>query len=239
MKSVKQKKVSSSLSDSHANLSVLGAFGVAEDAITEFMGDLKIDGLTAKRVYNAVWVFAKTKIKFLKNIEWNQEYSLTCFLSKISNVTIHIDVGLKNSGGELCVYSRTELCALDLITHRIRKVSTVGVNAEITTEEPLLEMPFAKIEAENLPVAEQVTVRYTDIDYAVHTNNKQYVRFLLDTYTVRELDRSSIREMDIVYVNQSYEGDRLTIRKGNSENRDSFLIQKEDQTIVKCEILRG
>jgi len=238
MNLMKQGKVSSSLTDFQPNISVFGAYRIMEDAITDFMGDLKIDGLTAKREYNAIWVFAKTRIKFFKKVAWGSEYTVTCFLSKISNVTIDIDVGIKDTAGELCIYSRTELCALDLGTGRIRRVSTVGVGESWRAETPLTDITFTKIEAENLPEVDRVMVKYSDIDYAVHTNNKQYVRFILDTYTVREMGNFSIREMEMVYVNQSHEGDSLTVHKGNCDGKDLFVIKKGDQIIAKSEILR-
>lgn len=239
MELIKHQKVSSSLTDYNANLSVLGALQIMEDAITEFMGDLKIDGLTAKREYNAVWVFSKTKIEFLKSILWNSEYTLTCFISKISNVTIDIDVGIKNSDDELCVYSRTELCALDMSNGRIRKVSTVGVDDSFQAHAPLAELVFEKIDAEDLPAAEEVKIGFTSIDYAVHTNNKEYVRFMLNTYTVDEMRSFPIREMQIAYANQSFEGDVLTVHKGRCDGKDLFVIRKNDKPVVKCEILRG
>ncbi len=238
MKLIKQQKVSSSQTDFNANLSVLGTFQIAEDAITEFMGDLKIDGLTAKREYNAVWVFSKTKIKFLKNVAWNSKYTATCFISKISNVTMDIDVCLTNADNEFFAYVRAELCAIDMSTGRIRKVSTVGINEKINAETPLLDFAFTKIVAENLPVTEEVKVGFTNIDYVGHTNNKEYVRFVLNTYTIREMADSPIREMEIVYANQSHEGDLLTIHKDRLGDKDLFAIQKDNINIIKCEILR-
>ncbi len=239
MKFIKHQKVTASLTDFSGNLSVFGAFQIVEDAITEFMGELKIDGPTAKKLYNAVWVYAKTKIKFLKDIVWNNECIVTCFISKISNVAINMDVGIQNAAGALCVYSRTELCALDAETGRIRKVSTVGVDDGFQTYEPICELTFTKIEAENLPVAEQIKVGFTNIDYVVHTNNKEYVRFMLNTYSVGEMAKSPIREMEVVFANQSYEGDVLTLHKGCCCDKDVFVIQKEDKVIVKCAISRG
>ncbi len=238
MKLIKRQKVSSSLADFNADLSVIGVFQVVEDALTEFMGELKIDDITAKNEYNAVWVFAKTKVKFLKTIAWNDEFTVTCFISKISTATIYIDVAIKNTADELCYYSRTELCALDLDSGRIRKVSTVGVDDKIQAEAPLTDVTFTKICTEDLPAVETVKVRFTNIDFAVHTNNKEYVRFILNTYSVREMRSSRIAEMEIVYANQSYEGDELTICKASQGNTDSFIIQKEDKLIVKCEIQR-
>lgn len=239
MELVIHRKVAASHADFNANLSVLGVFQIVEDAVTEFMGDLKIDGVTAKKKYNAVWVIVKTRIKFLKNLAWNDEYTVNCFISKISNATINIDVGIKNDKDDLCFYARTELCALDVETGRIRKVSTVGVDGTFQTGVPLTDISFTKIDAEDLPVAEQVKVRFTNIDFVVHTNNVEYVRFILNTYSVSEIESCPILEMEIVYANQSYENDILTIHKAHIDNRDIFVIQKDDKIIVKSEILRA
>ena len=56
------------MTDPLANLSVIGCFQIAEETVTELMGKLKIDGITVKKAYNAVWVFAKSKLKVLSNI---------------------------------------------------------------------------------------------------------------------------------------------------------------------------
>lgn len=238
MKLVKNQNISASLTDFSGELSIFGALRIMEDAITEFMGDLKIDGLTSKRLYNAVWVFTKTKMKFLKSITWDKDYTVSCFFSKIANATMNIDVAIKNAEGNLCVYSRTEICALDATTGRIRKVSTVGVDESITTEPSLCEILFTKIDAEDPPVKEQVKIGYTNIDFVGHTNNLEYVRFMLNTYSVKEIAERPIREMQIVYMNQSFEGDTLTLHKGNFDGKDIFVIKKDDKNVVKSEILR-
>ncbi len=239
MKLNKCQKVSASLADASTNLSIIGAFQIVEDAITEFMGELKIDGITTKKIYNAVWVFTKTKIKFLKNLGWNNKYTLTCFISKISKATIDIDVEVKNIDEEICFYSRTELCALDMDSGRIRKVSTVGVGDSFKFDVPSIDLSFTKIDVEELPIKEQVKVRFTNIDYAVHTNNVEYIRFMLNTFSVSELMDSPINEMEILYVNQSFENDILTIQKESFDSKDIFIIKKEDKIIIKCEILHS
>lgn len=182
--------------------------------------------------------FLKSKIKIYQNIAWNEDYAVTCFISKITRASICIDVGIKNRSDALCAYSRVELCALDLQSGRIRKVSTVGVDSRIETYSPLTDISFAKIGEEPLPEAEQIKVRYTNIDYVGHTNNKEYIRFMLNTYSAQELQARPIREMDVAYIDQSYENDMLTVRKGCYYDKDILTVQKEEKTIVKCEIVR-
>lgn len=239
MKLIKHQKVGSSMTDSTANLSVIGIFQIVEEAVSELMGELHIDDVTAKRDYDAIWVFAKSKIEVYQNIAWNEDYAVICFVSKISRVSVCVDVGIKNKSDALCAYSRVELCALDLQSGRIRKVSTVGVDDRIETHAPLVEISFAKFDAENLPEAERVRVRCTAIDFAKHTNNKEYIRFMLNTYSVPELEAKPIQKMTVVYLHQSYENDILTVRKGCFPDQDILAVEKEDKTIVKCEIVRG
>ena len=239
MKLIKHGKVSSCMTDPLANLSVIGCFQIAEETVTELMGRLKIDGITVKKAYNAVWVFAKSKLKVLSNIAWNEQYTVIGFISKVMHVSIYIDVEIKNKSDEPCAYLRMELCALDLQSGKIRRMSTVGVDDGIPTENPEIDLSFSKFDAENLPEAAQVKINYTNIDFAGHTNNKEYIRFILDTYSVQELEERPIKEMDIVYINQTYENDVLTLQKSNGKNRDIIAIKKDGNHVVKSEIVRS
>ena len=239
MKLIKHEKVNSCMTDPLANLSVIGCFQIAEETVTELMGKLKIDGITVKKAYNAVWVFAKSKLKVLSNIAWNEQYTVVGFISKVTRVSIDIDVEIKNKTDELCAYLRVELCALDLQSGKIRRVSTVGVDDSIQAETPETDLSFSKFDAENLPEVAQAKIKYTNIDFAGHTNNKEYIRFILNTYSVRELEERPIKEMDVIYVNQTYENDILSVQKSNGKDRDIIAIKKDGNHVVKSEIVRS
>lgn len=43
-----------------------------------------------------------------------------------------------------------------------------------------------------------------NIDYVHHTNNIEYIIFLMNTFTVEELEKKPIKEMEINYASQSY-----------------------------------
>lgn len=220
-----------------ANLSVMGAFQYVQEAVTELMGKLKIDGITSKKRYNALWVITKNRIKMLKPIAWGDDYVMESFISSISLVTLRIDTAIKNATGEIVVYSATELCALDLETGKIRKTSTVGVDEGTQKEPSPMEIFFTKFNANDLPKVDNVTVRSTNVDMSLHTNNVEYIRFLLNTYPVSELLKNPIKEIEIYYANQSFENEELQIFKLTNDNVDTFAIKREDQSIIKCQII--
>ena len=82
-------------------------------------------------------------------------------------------------------------------------------------------------------------VRSTNIDFCHHTNNIEYIRFLLNTYTVEQLENSIIKEIEIDYINQSFEGQILDIYKKTVGNKDIFEIKCQEKSIVKGEIVFG
>ena len=45
--------------------------------------------------------------------------------------------------------------------------------------------------------------------------------------------------MDIVYINQTYENDVLTVQKDSGKDRDIIAIKKDDKYVVKSEIVRS
>lgn len=52
----KRSYVAGDMCDSKLKLSILAADGIVENAVTELMGDLGIDGIVAMERYKAVWL---------------------------------------------------------------------------------------------------------------------------------------------------------------------------------------
>lgn len=225
------------MSDTQATMSVMGAFNVIQDAITELTGQLNIDGVTLKKKYNALWVFTKTRVKFIKKLAWNDEFVVNSFISYISVAKINVDVEIKDKFGEIAIYSRTELCALDIDAQRIRKTSTVGVDETMLSDNKTMEIVFTKFEANDLPAVDTVKIKYTNMDFSHHTNNSEYVRFIMNTYSANEIESKPIKEFEIIYANQSFESDVLVIRKANFADKDIVMIDKNEKPVIKCEII--
>lgn len=237
MKLIKNQIAGASTTDSLANLSVIGIFQTVEDAVTELLGRLKADNITMKNMDNAIWVFVKNRIRILKNIAWNEDFHTICFISSITRATADIDIAIKNRLEELCVYSRVELCALDLRSGRMKRITEIGIADRIELEKPEADIAFTRFAREELPEISRVQVKYTNIDFSRHTNNIEYIRFMLNTYSVKELETRPIKELEITYINQSFENDMLAVRRGSFGKRDVFMLQKEEKVIVRGEVI--
>lgn len=234
---LKKQIVASSMVNTESKLSVIATFQLIQDAVTELTGTLKIDGVTIREKYNAFWVFVKTKVKFFKEPAWNDEVTVNVFISGISLAKMYIDCKVTDRFGDLAIYSRTELCVLDLDTQRIKKVESVGVNASMLSQEECMDMDFCRPKECETSVVDRVKVRYTNIDFCHHTNNLEYMRLILNTFSVSEMESRKFKEIQIDYLSQSYENDTLCIKKAELKGRDIFVLEKDQNPVARCEII--
>lgn len=229
--------VSASMCDSAAKLSTLAILQLVEDAVTDLMGDLHIDGLTAMREYGAMWVFVKNVIRVYRRPDWREAYELRSFVSGHSAAKLMIDTEIRAGDGSTPIArSRLELCALDLKTGSIRKAATVGVAADAPCEPALPELQFSRFPKHAAEVLNTVRVQATNLDYCAHTNNVEYFRFILNTYDAKELMAREAEQIEVHYGQQTFEGDVLSVSKHREDATDYFSVCSDRGAAVECAV---
>lgn len=232
----KQTYVTGSMCDGKLQLSVLAADEIVENAVTELMGDLGIDGIVAKEKYKAMWVIVKNNMCFIRRPAWREKFTVYCYISKHSTVKLNVDTIVKAEGGEMLLKSRLELAAIDLETGKIRKAETVGFTEDMENPVETEGLEFSRFPKETGELTESVIVRSTSLDYCYHTNNIEYVRFVLNTYGIEQFKQHEPKQVEIHYGNQSFEGEKLDINKLSTEDGDLFSITRDGSLITSCRI---
>ena len=232
----KDSYVTGSMCDGKLKLSVLAADEIVENAVTELMGDLGIDGIVAMERYKAMWLIAKNNICFMRRPVWREEFTVRSYISKHSVVKLNLDTIVESKTGELLLKARTELAAIDLETGKIRKAETVGFDPSMENPVQTEGLDFARFSKTLGAIAESVTVRSTSLDYCYHTNNIEYVRFMLNTYPVDHFKTHEPAQLEIHYASQSFEGEVLSIMKESYDDGDQFHVLRDSQEITSARI---
>ena len=238
MKLIKQAVIPASICDPNIVLGVKGTFDLMQDYLTEMLAALELDGVSLRAKYGCVWVFTRNRVVIDRPLRWKESYTVESFISSAKGAKMTVDTALKDENGEICVYSRIEMCALDLAAQRIKRIREVGVGSDTHVEEPYRDIEFSRMKHEGLAAVDTVRVKSGDIDFVRHTNNVSYVRFIMDTYSVDELRERPVREIEIRYSGQTHEGDILTVRRAVSDGRELFDVALGDTVAAECEIIR-
>ena len=77
-------------------------------------------------------------------------------------------------------------------------------------------------------------IRSTDIDINNHTNNLKYNFMAMDALSVEDLKSSKIKEYEIYFVNESYEGDKIDVFKKKLKNYIYVEGKILDKTIFRA-----
>ena len=239
MKFTMKQVVGAGACDPSGRLSLLGALTLVEDMVTTTMAKMQIDGLTVRRQYRALMVFSKNHVQFLQPIHWQDKITVSCYVASQSAVRMHVDVCVKKAGA-IAMYARTEICAVDEQTARIRRLDTVGVGKQVRVVRAPLDLAWTPLEGEG-KLIDTVTVRTANIDYAGHTNNVEYIRLLLNTLSLDEWRGMAPRDLQVAYLNQSFLGDKLAIYARDNQIDDAtherlFTVKKGEQDILRCAV---
>ena len=137
--------------------------------------------------------------------------------------------------GEVFINGITEWVIIDAETRHLRKVESTSYPNDIEwITEKSIDEKFRKFKddfTENDFINKRI-VRSGDIDVTHHTNNVTYITMLLDTFTVKELENMTLKEIEVSYLSESLEGETLSIYRKDNEDGHYFSIKKDDGKIV-------
>ncbi|MBR2967639.1 MAG: hypothetical protein IKC35_02535 [Clostridia bacterium] len=218
-----------------ANMSVEGAFCIVEDASSSLLSQIGMTGIMLNEKYGVTWVYTKHKMQIFKALPWLSKYKVRCYVSKISKVVSVFDIELYDEVGEIAVYSQLEMCLIELSSGRICPLSNVGFD-KIVTKQSSFQSKFTRFSQVDSKVSYVTKVKTSNIDCNNHTNNTEYVRILLDSFTLDELRSNKIIGVEVNYINQSRYGDELSVLRYSEGNIARVDIKRGDTYIVKSQI---
>ena len=220
------------------NLSVLNSLYLIQDMMTEYFGFLKSDNIILKSENNAIWVLAKTKVHFNKYPKWRDLIEGTVFTTGIKPIRVETEAQFKDKDNNVLFYANQETCVIDLTDRKIRKINTVNYPTGVQIKEGINKEKYLRLNTE-FTEADKVyeqKIHSTDIDFSYHTNNVSYVKYILNSLNSDFIDSHKITDFEIHYINESKEGQKLSIYKKIKDNEIEFLIKEENREIARANL---
>lgn len=229
-------KVDASLTDVNVQFGILPGLIVAQDNMCEFFRNIGCDGLTMIPVCNCFFVLTKSKIKFLKNIAWLDEFKARTELVDKSKIKVVVQTDYIENGKVFGVCMH-EMCAIDASDRKIRPVSTT-LMAETFLPTKENESSFEKmlfdLNSDDYVYSHKINVE--NLDFYKHTNNLQYVHFMFSTLELDFVENNFFDEFEIHYIAESRIGDELKIYQKIEEDKVLFQINRDDKCITKAKL---
>ena len=198
---------------------------------------ISLDHKTMQEQSNAFWVVTKMKLKLSSSICQGDKISATTWTHPVGGVRALRDCHIK-CGNSIKVKATSEWCCLDWDTRKLRKMNSISYPNLLMEKTNNLNLMFSNLR-EDVSQEDFVytrKVRSTDIDVNNHTNNLKYNFMAFDCLAVEELNKINIKEYEIHFVNESCEGDEISMFKKHIRNAYYIEGKIQDKTIFKVVI---
>ena len=211
---------------------LLRLFEIATFKHSNIMG---LDHVSMEKLSNAFWVVTKMKVIPQKPIETGDKISVTTWTRELGTVRALRDCSIK-VGRSVKAKFLAEWCCLDFETRKLRRLNSICYPDLVMEKTDYVKTDFSNLKetvSDNDFVYTRV-IRSTDIDVNQHTNNLKYNYIAIDAFSIEELKSLRIKEYEIYFINESYEGDKIDVYKKKVKNYYYIEGKSEDKTIFKA-----
>ena len=185
---------------------------------------------------NAYWAVTKTKLEILRKPAWGEFINVKSVYLNDGKLRVNIKTEIFDNNGELIIKGCQELCVLDKDTHRIKRLSETCLPQCQSNEAIETFDKFSLPQEES--VSYELTVRSQHIDMSRHVNNVEYIRMALDLFTVDELCSKETVYMEVHYIGECREGEKLLCRRFDQGEESFITISKENKKCFEMKTIR-
>lgn len=224
----KKERIGVSMCDASGRLGIPNSFALFQDIASEHAEILGV-GNAAMREKHAFWVTARTRVCFHRRPEMMRNVEITTWPAVPGAMRCDRFYRM-DAEGKLLAEGRTEWCVLDTESGKTVPPATMfGPDIEYM-QEAALPHPYARFRHDFSDDDRVVShaVRPSDMDIGRHMNNVAYLRLICDSFSVTELEKLHVQELEIWFCMPCFEGDRLDVLRRETEYGYEFGVRRPD-----------
>lgn len=229
-----------SMSDASGRLGIPHAFAIFQDIAAEHAEILNV-GFEASARRNLFWTTVRTRVHFYNRPRIAREVQLTTW-PKAPGMTRCDRFYKMTADGETLIEGRTEWCVVNTQSGGVHPARDCGFPEDLVyCEDVVLNAPYARFRHNfaDEDCAGKYVVPMSDIDLGRHMNNVAYLRMLLNSFSVAEIEAMHINEMEIIFLSSCFEGEELSIMRRKTDDGYEFGVRKPDGRYAALALIRA
>ena len=174
--------------------------------------------------YGAAWVYTRYHIRLFRKMDYTDALELSAWMEPYRQpVLVNMDMQIRQHG-VLTASGKLESCIYSLERRRPLRLSAVDFPENMPEEREETVPDFFGIPRtdEGMEVRYERTVRVSDLDKSRHMTNLRYIEMFQDAYDSAFWKEREAQEMEICFLSQCMEGERLTV-KGKADGEGVHL----------------
>ncbi len=217
-----------------------GYLNYFQDAATHYMHDLDKGNDVIPGKYGVCWLFTKYRMHVEREADFRKILHLETWVeSRKRSPLIYQDFAI-SADGRNYAQGRLESCLFDMAKKRPVRPSSVELPEDIAIERTVQVEPFRKLSLipEGMEYQYTYQVRYSDLDNNCHMTNLRYIDLLMDALDSGFYKSNHMKDFEIHFMNQSFEGESLKIYRKEEEQGIGLAAVRSDGTAAAVGLLQ-
>jgi acyl-ACP thioesterase len=161
------------------------------------------------------WVLSRLLVGVERSPAWGSPVTVRTWPRQARSVFAMRDFEFLDGAGMQLVAGSSAWLVLDVVSKRPQRLQKLLPGLENWQDNAALGRDPEKLpDVDSWDNVASVTVRYSDIDVNRHVNSSRYIGWILDTYPLQFHGEHSVRSLEVNYLDETLEGEVLTIRTG-------------------------
>ena len=231
--------IAPSMCDASGRIGLSAAFALFQDIASEHAEELGV-GFADMVQRGAFWLTVRTRVHFYRRAALMQTVDVRTWPAAPGSTRCDRFYSM-SAQGQTLIEGRTEWCVYDLAAKAVRPLSEAGFREGLVySGERVLDAPYARFRHDFTDSDRVATfaVRPSDVDVGRHMNNVAYLRLLVDSFSVDEMERMKVREMEILFCMPCFEGEELDVLRRRTDDGYEFGVRRPDGRYAALALMR-
>lgn len=186
-----------------------------------------------------VWVLSRIHFRFLKDPHWRDEVTLSTWHKGPEGLFYLRDFRLTDKDGEDAVLATSSWLVLNVDTRHIVRDAcimdnrTSGPGHAIEKSCDKVKIPAGAAET---PAGEHKVV-YSDVDMNGHTNNANYLKWVMDTFDFEFIANNPVREVSLNFNSETHPGDVVKLYRADLNGKMFFEGRADGKSAFTAELV--
>lgn len=191
-------------------------------------------GMNDLNKIGGTWVMTRLAMEIKHTPKQYEKITLETWVEEVHTLNTIRNFRIKNEQGETIGEAISVWMMINVERRRPMELSLLeGIEEHILEESTSMENPLKLDNVEGEAIM-SFNVKYSDIDINQHVNTRNYIQWMLDTFSLEDYKKGSIKRMDLNFVSEIVYGSEITVFKTELHPQDfRFEIRANDRLACK------
>lgn len=187
------------------------------------------------------WVLSRLAIEMREMPKAYDWFNVETWVENAMKYFTSRNFAIESEDGRILGYGKSVWAMIDTLTRQPVDIFTINdglIKEYIETDKPCPIQKSGRVRVgDNAQLVRTIDTYYNDVDINGHINSIKYIEHVLDLFDIEWYKRHRLERLDIAYVAETYQGDRLEFYREETAPLDYVIkvvkIKKDTQESVE------